>query len=80
MENTDFEFYIIRLTRKVYDSNDPEKIEYEQVKYFAKPVHVDNPYQAKHYMTEKNAEEQAKLWRGIGYKAEVLKYLAKLVE
>ena len=80
MENTDFEFFVIRLSRKVVYQDEPERIEYEKPKYFALPVPVDHPYQAKHYITEKNAEEQAKLWRGINYKAEVLKYLAKVVE
>ena len=74
----EFTFWIIRLSRLVYDSSDPNKREYEKTRYYAKPSLVDNPEQAKHFRTLKNAEKQAALLRRIWYKTGILEYKAQL--
>lgn len=77
-EEKEFTFWIIRMSRLVYDTGDPNKREYEKTYYYAKPSLVDHPEQAKHFRTLKNAEKQAALWRRIGYKTGILEYKAQL--
>ena len=74
----EFTFWIIRLSRLVYDSSDPNKLEYEKTQYYEKPCLVDLPERAKHFRTKKNAEKIAATYRGIGYKTGILKYKAQL--
>ena len=77
-KETEFVFYVIRLSRKVYDTNDPNKLVYEAVKYYGKPSNVDYPWRAKFFRTLDKAEEIAKLHRHIGYKTGILKFRAEL--
>lgn len=74
----EFTFLVIRMSRIVYDSSDPNKLEYEKTKYYEKPTLVDTPERAKHFRTLKNAEKIAASYRHIGYKTEILEYKAKL--
>ena len=78
MSDNEFTFWIIRMSRIVYDSSDPNKLEYEKTKYYDKPTLVDIPERAKHFRTLKNAEKIASAYRHIGYKTAILEYKAKL--
>ena len=74
----EFKFWVIRMSRIVYDSNDPNKLEYEKTEYYGKPTLVDTPERAKHFRTLKNAEKIASAYRHIGYKTGILEYKAQL--
>lgn len=74
----EFTFWIIRMSRLIYDSNDPNKREYEKTQYYEKPTLVDTPERAKHFRTLKNAEKIAAAYRRIGYKTGILEYRAQL--
>ena len=77
-DEKEFTFWIIRMSRIVYDSNDPNKREHEKIQYYEKPTLVDTPERAKHFRTLKNAEKIATAYRHIGYKTGILEYKAKL--
>lgn len=77
-EEKEFTFWIVRLSRIVFDSNDPNKREYEKTQYYEKPALVDTPERAKHFRTLKNAEKTAAAYRRIGYKTGILEYRAQL--
>jgi hypothetical protein len=77
-EEKEFTFWIVRLSRVVFDSNDPNKREYVKTQYYEKPALVDTPERAKHFRTLKNAEKIAAAYRSIGYKTGILEYRAQL--
>ena len=77
-EGMDFNFWIVKLSRKVYDSSDPNRIAYEKPRYYEKPTLVNDPSRAKHFKTLKNAEKIAAAYRHIGYKTCILEYKAEL--
>lgn len=77
-EEKEFTFWIIRMSRLVYDSSDLNKHEYEKTYYYEKPTLVDRPERAKHFRTLKNAEKIAAAYRRIGYKTGILEYRAQL--
>ena len=77
-DGMDFDFWIIKLSRKEYDSRDPNKLVYEKARYYEKPTFVDEPSKAKHFKTQKSAEKVAATYRHIGYKTAVLRYHAVL--
>lgn len=74
----EFTFWVIRMSRLVHDSGDPNKHEYEKTRYYEKPTLVDKPERAKHFRTLKNAEKIAAAYRRIGYKTGILEYRAQL--
>lgn len=78
IEEKEFTFWIVRLSRIVFDSNDPNKREYEKTQYYEKPTLVDTPERAKHFRTLKNAEKTAAAYRRIWYKTGILEYKAQL--
>lgn len=77
-EEKEFTFWIIRMSRLVYDTGDPNKREYEKTYYYEKPTLVDRPERAKHFRKLKNAEKIAAAYRRIGYKTGILEYKAQL--
>ena len=72
-----FNFFVVQLAREEYNSSDPNKTIFVEVRFYQKPHFVDDPSRALAFKTFKHANECAKSWERIGYKTKILKFEAK---
>lgn len=73
-----FNFFVVQLAREEYNQSDPNKTIFVKVRFYQKPSLVDQPSRAFPFRTFKHADQCAKSYERIGYKAKVLKFEAKL--
>lgn len=73
-----FNFFVVQIAREEYNSSDPSKTTFVKVRFYQKPSFVDQPSMALPFRTFKKADECAKSYEQIGYKAKVIKFEAKM--
>ena len=73
-----FNFFVVQIAREEYNSSDLNKTTFVKVRFYQKRKFVDKPSRALPFKTFKKADECAKSYEKIGYKAKVLKFEAKL--
>ncbi len=73
-----FNFFVVQLAREEHNSSDQNKTTFVKVRFYQKPSFVDQPSRALPFKTFKKADECAKSYERIGYKAKVLKFEAKM--